>query len=66
MAPFTKEDLEEAHSRLTRLAQIFELRLGGLSATDLDRRDGEAWSVRQIAFHLESSLYYAEAVGRLS
>ena len=36
-----------------------------LSDTDLDRRDGDAWSIRQIAFHLEESLFYAEAVGHL-
>jgi hypothetical protein len=65
MAPFTPEDLDEARSRLTRLAQIFEIRLSKLTTADLDRRDGDAWSVRQIAFHLEESLYYATAVGRL-
>ncbi|GIE34588.1 hypothetical protein Ait01nite_076330 [Actinoplanes italicus] len=65
LAPFSSEDLDEARSRLTRLAQVFQLRLTGLPAADLDRRDGDAWSVRQIAFHLESSLYYATAVGRL-
>ncbi|MEU8659024.1 hypothetical protein [Actinoplanes philippinensis] len=66
LAPFTAEDLDEARSRLTRLAQVFELRLTKLTTPELDHRNGEAWSVRQIAFHLESSLYYATAVGRLS
>jgi hypothetical protein len=65
LAPFTSEDLDEARSRLTRLAQVFGLRLANLSDTDLDHRDGDAWSIRQIAFHLEISLYYATAVGRL-
>jgi hypothetical protein len=63
LAPFTPEDLDEARSRLTRLAQIFEVRLRHLSDAELDRREAGAWSVRQIAFHLEESLYYAEAVG---
>ncbi|PWK47426.1 hypothetical protein BC793_10736 [Actinoplanes xinjiangensis] len=66
LAPFTTEDLDEARSRLGRLAQIFELRLGKLTVPELDLREGDAWSVRQIAFHLEISLYYATAVGRLS
>ena len=66
LAPFTPEDLDEARSRLTRLAQIFEVRLRRLTAEQLDRRDGDAWSARQIAFHLEESLYYAEAVGDLT
>jgi hypothetical protein len=66
LALFTPEDLDEARSRLTRMSQIFEVRLRRLPMTDLDRTEGDAWSVRQIAFHLQESLYYAEAVGRLS
>ena len=65
LAPFTGDDLDEARSRLTRLSQIFAVRLRSFSDAELDRRDGDAWSVRQIAFHLEGSLYYAESVGRL-
>lgn len=66
LAPFTPEDLDEARSRLTRLAQIFEVRLRQLSDAKLDQRQAGAWSVRQIAFHLEGSLYYAKAIGSLS
>jgi hypothetical protein len=66
LAPFTVEDLDEARSRLTRLAQIFAVRLLSLSDAELDQREAGAWSVRQIAFHLEESLYYAEAIGNLS
>jgi hypothetical protein len=66
LVPFTPEDLDEARSRLTRLGQIFEVRLRSLSDAELDRSEVGAWSVRQIAFHLEESLYYAEAVGRLN
>jgi len=65
LARFTQEDLDEARSRLTRLGQIFAIRLQRLSDAELDRRDAGAWSVRQIAFHLQESLYYADAVGRL-
>jgi hypothetical protein len=62
LAPFTAEDLDEASSRLRRLAQIWSLRLDGLSAENLDAaRDG--WTVRQIAFHLAESSYYADAMG---
>ncbi len=65
LAAFTSADLDEARSRLTRLAQVFDLRLRALPEAELDRRSGDAWSVRQIAFHLEESLYYADAVGDL-
>jgi len=65
LAPFTPDDLDEARSRLTRLAQVFNLRLRTLTEEELDQRGGEAWSPRQIAFHLEESLYYANAVGNL-
>jgi hypothetical protein len=65
LAPFTPEDLDEARSRLTRLAQVFDVRLRALPEATLDRREGGARSVRQIAFHLEESLYYADAVGDL-
>jgi hypothetical protein len=65
LAPFTVEDLDEARSRLTRLAQIFQVRLRALSPAELDRHDGDAWSPRQIAVHLGESIYYAEAVGRV-
>jgi hypothetical protein len=65
LAPFTSEDVDEARSRLSRLAAVFDLRLRAMTADQLDQRDGDAWSPRQIAFHLEGSLYYADAVGRL-
>ena len=64
LAAFTPQDLAEAESRLTRLALIWSARLNGLTPDELDRRDGGAWSIRQIAFHLGST-YYADAVGAL-
>jgi hypothetical protein len=42
------------------------VRLRALTGAQLDRRDGAAWSPRQIAFHLAGSLFYAESVGDLS
>ena len=65
LAPFTEADLDEAGSRLTRLARIWALRLGGLDAERLDRVEGGAWTLRQVAFHVGSA-YYAEAVGDLT
>jgi hypothetical protein len=65
LAPFTREDLDEARSRLTRLAQIWSLRLGALNDERLDRIEGDAWTLRQVAFHLDST-FYADAVGDLN
>jgi len=66
LAAFTEADLDEARSRLTRLAQIWAVRLGSLTPDDLDHSPGEGWTIRQIAFHLQESTYYADAVGDLS
>ena len=65
LAPFTREDLDEARSRLTRLAQIWSLRLRALDDERLDRVEGDAWTLREVARHLGST-YYADAVGTLS
>jgi|SRR5947207_12234199 len=65
LAPFTREDLDEARSRLTRLAQIWSLRLRTLDDKRLDRADGDAWTLRQVAFHLDNT-FYADAVGNLT
>jgi len=65
LAPFTADDLDEARSRLTRLAQIYTVRLTALTPDQLDKRDGDAWTPREIAIHLEGSLYYADAIGFL-
>jgi hypothetical protein len=63
LAPFTAEDLDEARSRLTRLAQIWDVRLRALDEDQLDHRVGTAWSPRQLAFHVAESSFYADAVG---
>ncbi|MGW2521752.1 hypothetical protein ACWC09_33005 [Streptomyces sp. NPDC001617] len=66
LAPFTQEDLDEARSRLTRLARIWAHRLGALTDEQLDHSPGEGWSFRELALHLRGSTYYADAVGDLS
>jgi len=65
-APFTDDDRDEARSRLERLAQVWRVRLRSLDDERLDRRDGDTWTIREIAFHLAESSYYADAVGDLS
>ena len=65
LAAFTADDLAEAGSRLTRLARIWSLRLSSLDAERLDRVEGDAWTLRQVAFHLGST-FYADAVGDLA
>ncbi|QIY98968.1 hypothetical protein HEP87_39695 [Streptomyces sp. S1D4-11] len=66
LAPFTREDLDEARSRLTRLARIWANRLDTLTEDQLDDSPGEGWSFRQLAEHLKGSTYYADAVGKLT
>ncbi|MCX4987730.1 MULTISPECIES: hypothetical protein [unclassified Streptomyces] len=66
LAPFTQDDLDEARSRLTRLARIWANRLGALTDDQLDRSPGEGWSFRELALHLRGSTYYADAVGKVS
>lgn len=65
LAPFSAEDLDEAHSRLRRLALIWAVRLRAVPAEELDKRRGDAWTLRQLAFHLADSAFYADAVGML-
>ncbi len=65
-AAFTGDDLDEDRSRLTRLAQVWALRLGALDAERLDRQEGGAWTLRQVAFHVAESIVYAESVGDLA
>lgn len=66
LAPFTPDDLDEARSRLTRLARIWADRLDALTPRQLDDSPGEGWSFRELARHVEESVYYADAVGDLS
>jgi hypothetical protein len=64
--PFTADDLDEARSRLTRLARIWANRLDALTDEQLDHSPGEGWTFRELARHLAESTYYADAVGDLS
>ncbi|MFE0513700.1 hypothetical protein ACFW2E_28250, partial [Streptomyces sp. NPDC058964] len=66
LAPFTAEDLDEARSRLTRLARIWAVRLDALTDEQLDDSPGQGWSFRELAQHLAGSRYYADAVGSLA
>jgi len=65
LAPFTAEDLDEARSRLRRLAQIWSVRIRPLGDDELDRKQEDARTIRELAVHLAESSYYAEAVGEL-
>ncbi|MET8081452.1 hypothetical protein [Streptomyces sp. NPDC005303] len=66
LAPFTQEDLDEARSRLGRLARVWANRLDALTDDQLDRSPGEGWTFRELALHLRESTYYADALGDLS
>jgi hypothetical protein len=66
LAPFTQADLDEARSRLGRLARIWANRLDALTAEQLDHSPGEGWTFRELALHLKGSTYYADSVGDLS
>ena len=44
LAPFTAQDLDEARSRLTRLARIWANRLDSVTDDQLVRPPGEGWS----------------------
>ncbi|MFJ5118681.1 hypothetical protein [Kitasatospora sp. NPDC088548] len=66
LAPFTPADLDEARSRLTRLARIWSNRLATLTPDQLDHSPGTGWTFRQLAFHVAESAYYADAIGALA
>jgi hypothetical protein len=66
MALFEQDDLDEARSRLSRLAQLWRLRLAEVAPADLDRAEGDAYTPREMAFCVAGSSYYADAVGELS
>jgi hypothetical protein len=65
-ARFTEGDLNEAANRLRRYAELYRVRLGGLSAAELDLPRPSAWTVRQIAHHVAGVTYYARQVGDLA
>jgi hypothetical protein len=65
-ARFTEADLNEASNRLLRYAELYRVRLGRLSAAELDLPRPSAWTVRQIARHVAEVIYYAHQVGDLT
>jgi hypothetical protein len=66
-ARFTEADLDEATSRLRRLAQCYQARLSSLDASELDRESSDGWTIRQVVHHVSNITYYAEqldAIGK--
>ena len=66
LAPFQPDDLDEARSRLTRLAQIWRIRLASIPGGEMDSATGDAYSPREMVFHLLESTYYADSIGAIS
>ena len=65
-ARFTETDLDEATSRLTRLAACYQARLAGLDPEVLDARPDEAtWTIREVVHHVSNVTGYAYMIGRL-
>jgi hypothetical protein len=65
LAPFTDLDVDEARSRLRRLNLLWQLRLQALSVAQLDAAQPDAWTPREVAFHVAESQFYADSVGAL-
>jgi hypothetical protein len=66
LAPFTADDVDEARSRLRRLALMWDVRLRAIQTERLDAPDGDNWTLRAVALHVAESAFYADAVGDLS
>jgi hypothetical protein len=64
-ARFTEVDLDEATSRLTRLAACYRAQYTGLDAAVLDAVpvDG-SWTLRQVVHHVAGVTYYADTLRR--
>jgi hypothetical protein len=65
LSPFTADDLDEARSRLRRLAQLWRARLAAVSADAMDRAEGNDYTPREMAFCAAGSHFYADAIGML-
>jgi hypothetical protein len=64
LAWFTEIDLDEATSRLTRLATCYQARLTGLHRSVLDTRpDDTTWTLREVIHHVANVTSYANAMG---
>ncbi|HEY3201724.1 MAG TPA: hypothetical protein VGK55_14390 [Actinomycetes bacterium] len=64
-ARFTEADLAEARSRLSRLAQLYELRFAAAGPAEWDRPRTPAWTLREIAKHVAEVTWYADQIGAL-
>ncbi|GAA4206431.1 hypothetical protein [Actinocatenispora rupis] len=64
-ARFTEADLDEATSRLRRLALCYRARLATLPADVLDA-PSDAWTLRQVVHHVANVTYYARMLGPLT
>lgn len=59
----TEADLDEATSRLLRLAACYRARLGDVPDAALDESsEPGTWTIREVAFHVAGVTYYAESV----
>jgi hypothetical protein len=65
LTPFEQHDVDEARGRLTRLAQLWRLRLADVPSGELDRAEGDTYTPREMAFCAVGSTYYADAIGEL-
>ncbi|MFC7625789.1 hypothetical protein [Microlunatus sp. GCM10028923] len=60
-ARFTELDLDEATSRLTRLAACYRARLATIGDAELDLRPAaEVWTLREVTHHVAGVAVYAE------
>jgi hypothetical protein len=66
LAPFSATDVDEARSRLSRLARCYVLRYAAAGPTAWDTPRDKAWTLREIAEHVAGVSYYAEQVGYLA
>lgn len=64
-ARFTEADLNEAEQALSRLADLYVIRLAAAGPDEWDAHRTPNWSLRQIAEHVGKP-WYAEQVGDLS
>jgi hypothetical protein len=64
-ARFTETDLAEARSRLSRLAQLYELRFAAAGPAEWDSPRTPAWTLREIAEHVAGVTWYADQIGTL-
>ena len=61
---FTEIDLDEATSRLTRLAVCYQARLGLVGPEALDARPDEStWTIREVVHHVSAVTAYAQMIG---